>query len=61
MSVGANYGKFEGKGQVTRKDGTVEPFYINTNATQEQADNITKMMQKNESDSQEQTKSESNT
>jgi hypothetical protein len=62
MSVGASFGRFVGKGQVIRKDGTVEPFTIDTGATREQRDLIQKANLQNEkSNSQEQTKGESNT
>ena len=61
MSVGASFGRFVGKGQVIRKDGTIEPFTIDTDATQEQAETIVAQAQKENSDSQEQTKGESNT
>lgn len=56
MSVGASFGKFVGEGKVIRKDGTVEPFTINTNATREQADLIVANEQKKKSESQKQTK-----
>ena len=61
MSVGASFGRFVGKGQVIRKDGTIEPFTIDTDATQEQAETIVAQAQNENSDSQEQTKGESNT
>ena len=61
MSVGASFGRFVGKGQVIRKDGTIEPFTIDTDATQEQAETIVAQAQKENSDSQEQNKGESNT
>lgn len=58
MSVRAksSIGKLVGQGQVVRKDGTVEKFTIDTNLTQEQTDKLEASMQKEESESQEQTK-----
>lgn len=60
MSVGASFGRFVGKGQVIRKDGTVEPFTIDTDATREQAETIVALAQEEKSESQKQTKEQSN-